>query len=241
MRLKYCLLLLLLIINGVLLGSILGMPWLPASFDDAREPQRLAAQVRREAMTLLPPMEDTARTASEPATSASDAMASDAVSAPSANKGCLEIGGFSRAQWQAASASLEALRVRLPPEQWHPIERRDSDRLWVRMRPFTERQAAQDAVTKLRAQGISDVSIVSDTEAGRHTVSLGVFRDPARAERLRIELQAKQVETEVVPDPRAPQRTWLQVQGIDAEIEAALTSVATRYSLTPPTPCRQAS
>lgn len=235
MRRKTLWLLLLLVINGVLLGSILGMPWLPATFQESREPQRLAAQQHREAIVLLSP--DAASTAAASAPAEPD-VAEASVTAAVPMGTCLEVGGWSPAQWRAARADITELRAALKDEQLHQVERRDNERLWVRLPPFAERAAAERAMAALQDKEVSDVSIVSDAQAGTHTVSLGVFRDPDRAQRRLAELRARRIEAEVIPDPRAPARQWLQVSDADDAIATRLEALAKRHKLAAPAPCR---
>lgn len=233
MKRKMLWLALLLAMNGLLLGSILGMPWLPATFQETREPERLAAQQHRDAIRLLPASDVPAAEASAVATGA------EASSTPAENTGsCLELGGWSHAQWQAASDELGALRAQLANGQWRQVERYDSERLWVRLRPFAERAAAEQAVAALHDKSVEDVSIVSDTQAGTHTVSLGVFRDPVRAQRRLEELRAQQVEAEITPDPRSPARIWLQVRDANNDMATRLAALAQRHKLAAPAPCR---
>ncbi|TMS57146.1 hypothetical protein MW7_014405 [Imbroritus primus] len=238
MKRKMLWLLLLLAINGLLLGSILGMPWLPATFQEMREPERLAAQQHREAIVLLPASDAPASDVPAAGASAAETVA-EASSAPADSTGnCLELGGWSKAQWQAASDELGALRVQFADGQWGQVERHDSERLWVRLPPFAERAAAERAVAALHDKSVEDVSIVSDAQAGTHTVSLGVFRDPVRAQRRLTELRAKQVEAEITPDPRSPARIWVQVHNANDDVTARLAALAKRHKLAAPAPCR---
>jgi hypothetical protein len=217
----------LLILNGVLLGSILGMPWLPANFGDAREPSRLADQTHPDAIALLP----SGDIASAPATlrqSDNNVLA----------ERCFEIGGWNAAQWEELSAERMSLRAQLAEAQIWDVEKRDGERLWVRLKPFADRSSAEDALATIREKGISDVSLVTDHQTGTSTISLGIFRDPARAERHQRELQARDIIAEVVPDPRAPSRMWLQVSGQHAELENVLTEFAARLAVAAPAPCQ---
>lgn len=234
MKRKMLWLLLLLAINGLLLGSILGMPWLPATFQEVREPERLAAQQHRDAIALLSASEANATAASSVQVIAEVEGAQQA----DASGVCLELGGWSNAQWQAASDEIGALRAQLADGQWHQVERHDSERLWVRLPPFAERAAAERAMAALQEKAVDDVSIVHDGQAGTHTVSLGVFRDPARAQRRLAELRARQVEAEVIPDPRSPVRIWVQVHEANDDMAARLAALAKRHKLAEPAPCR---
>lgn len=233
MKRKMLWLLLLLAINGLLLGSILGMPWLPAAFQETREPERLATQQHRDAIALLPASEAHATEAS-----AVEIMAEADGTQTESMGSCLELGGWSNAQWQAAGEEINALRPQFAEGQWRQIERHDTARLWVRLPPFTERAAAERAVAALQEKAVDDVSIVSDAQAGTVTVSLGVFRDPARAQRRLVELRARQVEAEIISDPRAPARIWLQVRDANDDMTTRLAALAKRYKLAAPAPCR---
>lgn len=226
---------LLLLINGILFGAIWGLPWLPQQ-PGAREPERMARQQHREAIEIM-----RANTSNAPDTP----KAPDASEAPSAavsqdtatDQQCMELGSWTAAQLRAAEDDLAKLRSSYPAAQITQVERRDTEqlreRLWVRLPSFRSRSDAEQAVADLGRRQIDDVSIVTDSAQGTFTVSLGVFRDPVRAERHLEGLKKKGVQRAIItPDPRAPSRIWLQVSHqADAAMEAQLEGLRKRYRL----------
>ncbi len=229
---------LLLLINGILFGAILGLPWLPQQ-PGAREPERMTRQQHREAIEIM-----RAKTSNVPdAPNAPDAP--DASEAPSAavsqgtttdtatDQRCVELGSWTAAQLRAAEDDLAKLRSSYPDAQIAQVERRDTGRLWVRLPSFQSRSDAEQAVADLGRRQIDDVSIVTDSAQGTYTVSLGVFRDPVRAERHLAGLKTKGVQRAIItPDPRAPSRIWLQISHqADAAMEAQLEGLRKRYRL----------
>ncbi|HEU4458696.1 MAG TPA: SPOR domain-containing protein [Methylibium sp.] len=115
-----------------------------------REPERLARQVRPEAVRLIP-----AEAASSPARVAAAAPASEPASAapapaaPATATACLEAGPFGPADLAAAEATLNAA---LPNGGWGRRELGPS--WWVAMGPFEDAELMQKKRAELRRRGI---------------------------------------------------------------------------------------
>lgn len=110
---------------------------------------------------------------------------------------CAEWGPFSENDRVRALADLEPLGL----GRLISTKRLDSPTsFWVYIAPFSSRIAAERGVAVLRAQGITDVSVV-DSGNGRFAISLGVFRTEDAANGLAADLVGRGI-TNVRAGPR---------------------------------------
>lgn len=79
---------------------------------------------------------------------------------------------------------------------------------WVQIRNITDRPGANEMLEKLKNGGLSDAYLI-DNEDGTYNISLGLFGDLERAER--IELQAKSLDLPVSVTPRSRDGTIFYV------------------------------
>ena len=126
------------------------------------EPGRLDQQVEPQRIRLLSPQEVAALAPSKIA------------ALPDV---CVEWGPFAEADRVRAQADLEPLALgRLVSQRPVMIE----SAYWVNLGAMPTRAAAERRVGELRAQGITDISVV-DSGRGQFTVSLGLFRSESAA------------------------------------------------------------
>lgn len=184
--------------------------------DSAREPQRLAQQIRPEALRVTPSAPALAPTsAPEPATPAAAAAAS-AEAAPAAGT-CLQAGPFDNAQADAlrqalatagVPASAWALEPIAPPERWI-----------VYMGRYADNEALEKKRAELRALRVDTAPITLPGLAPG--LSLGVFSSPESANEHLAQLTRRGVRTaRVVAEQRGPSTARLRLPSADAALRA---------------------
>lgn len=82
---------------------------------------------------------------------------------------------------------------------------------WVVMGPFAASSTAEDLAAEIRGKGWDSYVIPSGPLS--RGVSVGVFRDRARAERQRQDYLARGYRPRVVPVPKLVERYWLLLRG----------------------------
>jgi len=175
-------------------------PALPAPHSSEREPERLAAQLNPERVTVLP------------ASAASAAISA----ARAAAQVCLEAGPLGDAEIAAAEAAVAALR--LPAGSWQ----RDAAPLPPLWLVYAAR-GADAAATRARTQELTRLQIAFEPLAAPAELAGGLVlsRHAARAEADAV-LAAAHVNKalrflRVVSLPTPPARLWLRVPKADAE------------------------
>ncbi|WP_343585685.1 hypothetical protein [Herbaspirillum sp.] len=188
---------LLLIGNGILFGMQHG--YLGAATSERHEPQRLAGQLRPEALSILPPNSEKlvpqARTqgaspqpdasgkqdpAAAPAPAAS--VPTPAAPAPVSQKtaavasSCTEVGNFSAADARRFSSQLASLNL---GDKMVQKLTQDITSYMVYIPPQDGRDGAERRKAELRRLGIGDVYMIPESSpnpALRYGISLGIFR-----------------------------------------------------------------
>ena len=188
--------------------------------DSAREPQRLAQQIRPEALRVTPSAPALApASAPEPATpaaAAAPAAAAPAEAAPAATA-CLQAGPFDNAQADAlrqalatagVPASAWALEPIAPPERWI-----------VYMGRYADNEALEKKRAELRALRVDTAPITLPGLAPG--LSLGVFSSPESANEHLAQLTRRGVRTaRVVAEQRGPSTARLRLPSADAALRA---------------------
>lgn len=136
---------------------------------------------------------------------------------------CLRVGPFSqtgRVTEIAAEFEANDLNADLAEEKISEV------RHWVHLSGAQSREEARDLVTQLESKGFIDHLIMNDPEH-LHAISLGVFRDLPRGERLLGQLQDASFPAQL--SPREVTRTlyWLETKNVAREeIEKAVSGMA---------------
>lgn len=183
---------------------------------DVREPERLAAQVRPELITVL---SAGAASAAVAAASAASAAAADAEPPPV----CLEAGPFN----EAAAAAAEAVLVQHGvPDGAVTREVVAQNVTWgVVMGRFPDREAMRAKAEELRRLGVrfEELSTPPSLVPG---LRLGNYSDKYGAEAALNNLAAKGVRSaRVAPLPSGPTQQWLRAAKADAELQTRLRSL----------------
>lgn len=209
-------LLLLLLVNGVLLAANAGVfgPDVPSAwFESEREPDRIRRQIRTENIRILEPAPASGAVAPQPVPASAPAASSTpvavertALAAAEATGTCTELGALTDAQ---ATRGIDQLKS-IAGVRVERITRQEDTRWWVHMPARDTREEAERKMGELKRRNVSDSAIVQEGNA--FVVSLGLFRDKARAQQLLDDLRAKDVRTAVLTQTRSTAaRTWLRV------------------------------
>lgn len=139
-----------------------------------------------------------------------------------AGAACVEFSGIAAADAARSRTAFDAMALgnRLSERRVEEITRH-----WVFIAPMSDRKAADNAVTQLKRQGVSDVSLRPD-----NSISLGVFSTEDAAARFLTSLQAKGVKNaEAGPFVRELREIAMIIREPDTETVARLTLLQRDY------------
>lgn len=159
---------------------------------------------RRDASAPRTATDAAASTAAELASSAANP---EATTESAASSRCLSIGPFR--DDAAADVAAESLAA----AGHTPSKRSAEEDFWIGYWVYIEAASAgeaRDVAASMRDGGIRDAYVVSDDELG-NLVSLGVFQEERRAERLRAQARAIGGEPTIVERTRRAAVTWLDI------------------------------
>jgi hypothetical protein len=128
-----------------------------------------------------------------------------AVAASSRPAACIRIGPFASAEAAANGAAVLSARGLDPSSQVEAAEVWVGN--WVQVVDLPDRQAAVKAREALVAAGVQDAYVVQDSPG--YKISLGVFRDLARAERVARLARGAGYPVETTDRVRAGEEHWL--------------------------------
>jgi hypothetical protein len=155
--------------------------------------------------------------------------------APLAASGCLEWGSFTLMDYPRAEKALEplALGARLGQRRTE-----ETAGWWVFIPPQGSRQAALKKAAELKAFGVEDYYVVADESDARWALSLGIYRTEEAAHARLQGLRAQGVRSAMVGlrETVLP-KVWLQVKGVDTQLEARLKDIAREIEGTVLRPC----
>ncbi len=147
-----------------------------------------------------------------------------AAAVPAAAAACLEWGSFTLADAPRAQKALEPLSLGARLGQRRTEE---TAGWWVYIPPQGSRQNALRKAAELKSLGVEEYFVVADEGPFRWGVSLGVFRNEDAALARLASLRRLGVRTaEIGARETIVPKVWLQVQGVDATLEARLKDIA---------------
>jgi hypothetical protein len=178
---------------------------IPAHGD--REPERLARQVRPEAIVILPP-----------GGSASAPVAVAPV--------CLEAGPFDAAGRAAAEAALAAAQPPFPAGTWSDVTTTTAGSWLVYMGRFANREALDRKLEELKRYRTLDFQEVSQPPELAPGLSLGQYGEREAADAALERLVARGIRTARVVESEPPVTSHrLRVEAAGAELAARLTGL----------------
>ena len=184
------------------------------------EPERLAQQIRPEALRLLAPGPAAPAPPTAPAanTPAPDSPATTTPNAAVAGESCLQVGVFTNKQ---VNALRRRLQYSLPAGSWSFESSGGLDRWIIYMGKYVSQQAMTRKSVKLDQLGISHEAPASPSL--NPGLSLGSFNTKAEAEQALAQMNERGLRSaKVVPErPELPNQ-WLKVPRANAAIRAKL-------------------
>ena len=191
------------------------------------EPQRLATQIRPEAIRLL-----TADEARQLETSGT-ARPANGASATAEAAECLQAGLFNEQQTTALRASLEK---NLPAGSWQFESSAEPARWIVYMGKYPSEEALAKKRNELRQLGVSFRSV--NNEALAPGLALASFAQQADADKELARIAGKGVRTARVVQERAEARgQTLKLAAVDAALRAQLDALKPQFEGKPLRPC----
>lgn len=178
------------------------------------EPERLAQQIRPEALQLI------ANSALPP----SDKATAIPTAAPSAGVQCLQIGVFTEQQAQTLRPRLRSL----PAESWSFESSGDSVRWIIYMGKYINKEAMNRKRAKLKQLGLSFEPPVSPLL--NPGLSLGNFSSKAEAETALEQMNQRGIRSAkvVLERPELPS-LWLRLPAADASIRTRLETLKPQF------------
>ncbi len=213
----------LLCINGLLLAYGQGM--LGNFTGNEREPARLNNQLNADKLKLLPAA-PAAAAASEPGPPAPAPAALAVAALPLA---CFEVGNFAQAEARRFESRLAPLELG-DRQTRRAVTATDATSYMVMIPPQGSKEAADRKAAELKAMGVTNFYIMSDTSPQKWAISLGVFKSEAAAQTQLAALGKQGVHSARV-SPRGAQTSKLayQFRGIDAAVKAQVDDIAASF------------
>lgn len=196
------------------------------------EPQRLATQIRPEAIRLLTADEarqlETSGSAARPANGASASATAEAAAAE-----CLQAGLFNEQQTTALRASLEKA---LPAGSWQLESSTEPARWIVYMGKYPNEEALAKKRNELRQRGVAFRAVNNDALAPG--LALASFALQADADQELARVASKGVRTARVVQERGEARgQLLKLAAVDAALRAQLDALKPQLEGKPLRPC----
>ena len=206
---------LLLLANLVLLTLLPGpLPWTATL-----EPQRLVQQVQPDSVKLIP-----------------NPQMNDSAKAEPAKESCVELGDFSATTAIKFESRLAKLKLpSLPLKQ--QVQSPQASLVFIL--PQSDEASANRRITKLRALGFTDVSVVREPLARRWGISVGLFTSPelaaAQLENLK---KAGITDARIEEHPLNSARFSYQLKGYAGEDKPELKALIAEFSGTALRSCK---
>lgn len=175
-------------------------------------------------LPALDPGADTPEPGADTLEPRADSPETPALAGAQANpRRCVSLGPFR--EETEASAAMQTLRA-----AGHAPSRRDAEGpavidYWVHLAEIPSRAEANEMLARLRDNGVDDSYLIPGEEDG-DIISLGVFRQTYRAERLQDEVRQIGFESIVAELTRRPTIRWIDVEmeaGVPLELESLQT------------------
>lgn len=196
--------------------------------ESAREPQRLAQQIRPEALRVTPAAP--AASEPEPAAPAAPAVPAPPAEAPPPAVACLQAGPFDNTQAQALRQALGAGGV--PASAWSLEAIAPPDRWIVYMGRYTDADALEKKRAELRALRVDTAPVTQAALAPG--LSLGVFSTQDAANEHLAQLARRGVRTaRVVAEHREPTAARLRLPAADAALREQVQGLLAGRPLAP--------
>lgn len=202
--------------------------------DRQSEPERLAQQIRPEAMQLVPAGQAKASAEFAAIPTAAPPAPATVTEAPANGPQCLQVGGFTEKQ---ATLLRQRLRSSLPASSWSFESSGDSIRWIIYMGKYVNKEAMNRKRLKLEQLGLAFEPPVSPLL--NPGLSLGSFASKADADNALAQIASRGLRSaKVVPErPELPTQ-WLRLPVVDAPLRAKLDALSPQFEGKTLQPCR---
>lgn len=218
----------LLCINALLFAF--GRGYLGNARPSEREPQRIAAQLNTDKLTLLAPgVASAAKPAPVPAAPQPEPEPEPAAAAAPALVACTEIGGVGEREARRLDKLLAPLELgdKLKKEE---LAVQEISSHMVMIPPLGSKEAADKKASELKELGVSNYFIMNDSSNAKWAISLGVFKSEAAAQTLLAALKKQGVSgARIVGRPSSATRLAYRFRNLEPDLKARLDAIAAKF------------
>lgn len=228
----------LLAVNGALFAY--GQGYLGHFSGNEREPARLKNQLNADKLAVIPAEKATAAASAAASTSASTAASSSASASASASTSaaakagpealaCVEIGNFVIGEARRFEKLLEPLDLG-DRQSRHNLPGTEVSSYIVFIPPQGNKEGADRKAGELRALGVTNYFVMSDSQTMRWAISLGVFKTEGAAQNQLAALVRQGVHSaRVAPRMSGGKQLAFQFRDIDTDIKTRLDKLRTGF------------
>lgn len=222
-------------INGALFAY--GQGYLGHFSGNEREPARLANQLNAGKLAIIPADKATAA-ASAAASAASGAVASAAASAKAETQACVEIGNFLIGDAHRFETKLEPLALG-DRQSRHNLPGTEISSYIVYIPPQGNKEGADKKAAELKALGVSNYFIMSESQTLKWAISLGVFKTESAANNQLAALMKQGVRTaRVAPRMSGSKLLAFQFREVDPDLKTRLEQIRAGFPNTETSSCK---
>jgi hypothetical protein len=226
-------------INGALFAY--GQGYLGHFSGNEREPARLQHQLNADKLAVIPAEKANAAAAS----SASAAAASGAASAAGASAAakaetlaCVEIGNFLLADGRRFESKLEPLELG-DRQSRHNLPGTEISSYIVYIPPQGNKEGADKKASELKALGVTNYFIMSDSQTMKWAISLGVFKTEGAANNQLAALMKQGVRSaRIAPRMSGSKLLAYQFRDVGPDLKTRLEQIRTAFPNTETRSCK---
>jgi hypothetical protein len=218
-------------INGALFAY--GQGYLGHFSGNEREPERLANQLNADKLVIIP-----ADKASAAASAVASAAASAAATAKAETLACVEIGNFLIADARRFETRLDPLELG-DRQSRHNLPGTEVSSYIVYIPPQGSKEGADKKAGELKALGVTNYFIMSDSQTMKWAISLGVFKSENAAQNQLAQLMKQGVHSaRVAPRMSGSKLLAFQFREVDPELKAKLEQIRAGFPNTETRSCK---
>lgn len=222
-------------INGALFAY--GQGYLGHFSGNEREPARLANQLNADKLAIIPADKATAA-ASAAASAASTAAASAAAVAKAETLACIEIGNFVIGDARRFEAKLEPLALG-DRQSRHNLPGTEVSSYIVFIPPQGSKEGADKKAGELKALGVTNYFIMSDSQTMKWAISLGVFKTEGAANNQLAALMKQGVHSaRIAPRMSGSKLLAFQFRDVEPDLKTKLEQIRSGFPNTETRGCK---
>lgn len=198
-----------------------------------REPARLANQLNADKLTVIP-----AEQANAAASAVASAAASAAASAKAEALACVEIGNFLIGDARRFEAKLEPLELG-DRQSRHNLPGTEVSSYIVFIPPQGSKEGADKKAGELKALGVTNYFIMSDSPTMKWAISLGVFKTEGAANNQLAALMKQGVHSaRIAPRMSGSKLLAFQFRDVEPDLKAKLEQIRSGFPNTETRGCK---